>query len=69
MGYVYQKDTVDIFKVNEISLSALFTEKSIELGETYLQMPKTEFVNILREIGYLVAPKKKSPEEEKKENG
>ena len=30
-------------------------------------MPKTEFVNILREIGYLVAPKKKSPEEEKKE--
>ena len=29
LGYVYQKDTVDIFKVNEISLSALFTEKSI----------------------------------------
>ena len=30
-------------------------------------MPKSEFINIMAEIGLLVYPKKKTPEEEKKE--
>ena len=30
-------------------------------------MPKSEFINIMRDIDLLILPKKKTPEEEKKE--
>lgn len=67
MSYVYEQDNSKVFYEFENELSAIFTAKSIKLGDTFLQMPKTEFISLLREINLLIMPKKKSPEEEKKE--
>ena len=67
IAFVYEPDNNRAFFEYEHILSAIFTVKSIKLGDTFLQMPKSEFINIMAEIGLLVYPKKKTPEEEKKE--
>ena len=64
---MYEPDNTKVFYEYENLLCAIFVAKSIKLGDTYLQMPKTEFIGIVDRIGLLVHPKKKTPEEEKKE--
>ena len=65
--FVYEQDTNRVFYEFEHLLSGIFICKSIKLADTYLQMHKNEFIQILAEIGMLIQPKKKTPEEEKKE--
>ena len=48
-------------------LQAIFTAKGNKLGDTFLQLEKREFINMLNEIGFLIHPKKLTPEEEKKQ--
>ena len=67
LGFVYEKENNAVFYENENVLCAVFTFKSIKLGDTYLQMAKHEFIAIMAEIGLLIMPKKKSADEEKKE--
>ena len=67
LAYVYEPDNLKIFYQCQPLLCAIFHGKSIKLGETFLQMPKSEFINIMRDIDLLILPKKKTPEEEKKE--
>ena len=63
---VYEHSVLQKFLIYEEPLCALFSAKAVKLGDTYLQMHKQEFINILGEIGLLIYPKEKSPEEEKK---
>lgn len=67
VSYIYEQDNARVFFECELILSAIFTAKSIKLGDTYLQMAKSVFIDIIREIGLLIMPKKKTAEEEKKE--
>lgn len=48
-------------------LSAVFCKKSMNRNGTYLEMPKDQFAEILRECQLLIYPKPKTKEEEKKE--
>ena len=45
--FVYAQDNVGIFYTNEILLCGIFTVKSIKLGDTFLQMAKQEFINMM----------------------
>lgn len=65
--FVYEQDNNRVFFEYEILLCAIFSAKSTKLGDTFLQMSKHEFINILNDVGLLILPKKKSAEEEKKE--
>ena len=67
LAYVYEPDNLKIFYQCQPLLCAIFHGKSIKPGDTFLQMPKSEFINIMRDIDLLILPKKKTPEEEKKE--
>ncbi len=67
IALVYEPDNNRAFFEYEQILSTIFTVKSIKLGDTFLQMPKSEFIAIMAEIGLLIYPKKKTAEEEKKE--
>ena len=65
--FVYEQDTNRVFYEYENLLCGIFSAKSVKLGDTFIQMGKNEFVQIMSEIGLLIHPKKKTPEEEKKE--
>ena len=67
MAFVYEPDNNKVFFEAEHMLCALFHCNSTKLGDTFLQMSKQTFIDIMREIGLLIYPKKKSAEEEKKE--
>ena len=67
LAFVHDSDNTKVFYEYETLLCAIFTAKSLKLGETFIQMPKAEFVALMREINLLILPKKKTPEEEKKE--
>lgn len=67
VSYIYEQDNTKVFYECETLLSAIFTAKSIKLGDTFIQMPKTEFINMIKEVNLLIMPKKKTAEEEKKE--
>jgi len=67
LASVYQSDIVKAFFQSEVIMCAVFTARSIKLGDTFLQMPKENFVQLMREIGLLIDPKKKSNDEEKKD--
>lgn len=64
---VYSLEANNVFFEFQVTLSAIFTCKSVKLGDTFLLMSKHEFVGLVNEIGLFVVPKKKSAEEEKKE--
>ncbi len=69
--FVYDQDNNRTFFEYEHLLCGIFFVKSYKQADTgnntFHQLSKEEFINILREINLLVMPKKKSPEEEKKE--
>ena len=67
LSAVYSSEIVKAFFQSEVILCAVFTARSLKLGDTFLQMPKENFVQLMREIGILIDPKKKSSEEDKKE--
>lgn len=67
LAFVYEKDNNCVFLEYESVLVSVFTCKSIKLGDTYLQMSKQTFIEIMDSIGLLIMPKKKSADEEKKE--
>ena len=48
-------------------LQAIFTGKGNKLGDTFLQLEKNVFIQMLNEVGFLIHPKKPTPEEEKKQ--
>lgn len=67
VALTYTAENNRAFYENELLLCALFTARSQKLGDTFLQMPKEAFVTIIHELDLFIEPKKKSPEEEKKE--
>jgi len=67
IAFVYQVDNNRVFFEYEVLLCAVFTAKSQKLGDTFIQMPKENFLQIMADIGLLIEPKKKNAEEEKKE--
>ena len=67
LTYVYSQDTQVAFLEYEHCLQAIFTGKGTKLGETFLQLDKHVFIQMLNEVGFLIHPKKQTPEEEKKQ--
>ena len=65
--FVYDQDNNRTFFEYEHLLCGIFTAKSTKLGDTFIQMGKHEFIQLMAEINLLIMPKKKSAEEEKKE--
>lgn len=48
-------------------MTAFFTVKGTKLGDTFLQLDKREFIQMLSNVQFLIHPKKPTPEEEKKQ--
>ena len=67
LAYVYNQDTQVVFLEYEHLLESVFTAKSIKPGDTFIMMEKQTFIQMLNEIGFLIHPKKPTPEEEKKQ--
>ena len=67
IAYVYEADNNRVFFGSEYILEAVFTVKSDKPGDCFAMMHKQVFIGICAEIGLLIEPKKKTPEEEKKE--
>ena len=51
----------------EVELMSIFHAKGTKLGGQFHQLGKAEFIAMMSEIGLFIHPKKKTPEEEKKE--
>ena len=64
---MYSQDTQVAFLEYEHLLQAIFTGKGEKLGDTFLQLSKREFIQMLSDVGFLIHPKKPPPEEEKKQ--
>lgn len=54
LNYVYSQDTQVAFLEYEHLLQAIFTGKGIKLGDTFLQMDKREFIEMLNQAGFLI---------------
>lgn len=62
----YDKNVTDTFRENEEILCAIFSEKATCPGDTYPQLHKDEFVQLLLDAELLVQPKETKQEEAKK---
>ena len=67
LQYVYSAENQAAFLEYECLLQAIFTGKGGKLGDTFLQLEKNVFIQMLNEVGFLIHPKKPTPEEEKKQ--
>ena len=67
LNLVYNQDTEVIFLDGEVELMSIFHAKGNKYGGTFHMLGKAEFIGMMSEIGLLIHPKKKTPEEEKKE--
>ena len=64
---VYSTENNRVFFEYNVLLSAIFTAKSYKGVESYIQMTKTTFIEIMKEANLLIYPKPKTKEEEKKQ--
>lgn len=64
---VYSSENNRVFFEYNVLLSAIFTAKSYKGVESYIQMTKQTFIEIMKEANLLIYPKPKTKEEEKKE--
>ena len=62
----YDKNVTDTFRENEEILCAIFSERATCPGDTYPQLHKDEFVQLLLDAELLVQPKETKQEEAKK---
>ena len=63
---VYSTENNRVFFEYNVLLSSIFTAKAFKGVESYIQMSKQTFVEIIKEANLLIYPKPKTKEEEKK---
>lgn len=64
---VYSSENNSRFFEYNVLLSAIFTARSYKGVDSYIQMSKQSFVELMKEANLLVYPKQKTKDEEKKE--
>lgn len=50
------EENTEIFRQNELLLNAIFTTKAINKNNTYLELEKPIFVQVLKEAGIIKIP-------------
>ena len=69
LGTMYELSNSGFFAQNFDLLGGIFSEKAIMRPNHHFEMPKTDFIHLLKECGLLIIPKKKPDEGGKGDKG